>query len=648
MTGSLRSTARNPVAIALMGLLILVFLVLGVGGGGRFPDAFRAAAADSVVTAGSHSMSSRDFLRVFDQQKEKYEQQAGQTFTTDFLVQNGADQQMLGEIALEQAELEMVTRAGITPAPVLVDAEIKKLPFAFDRVTGQFSQQQFTQALAAQGFTPKQAEAQIADELAQRHFTYAMQAGFKVPRLYAALSAVAGMESRDVSWFLLDLHAVPPPAPPTDAQLLAFMQAHAAQLTRPEMRVISLARFSAKALAPTITVDPAEVAKEFAFKKDTLSNPERRTVIEIPVKTVADGATAAQRLSRGEEPAAIAKSMGVEPVIYLDKPQSAIADRKLGAAAFALKDGAVGGPVAGDLGLAAVKIAKVTPGGAATLETARAKIEADLRDRKAADLAYKQSQAFDDARQAGAGVADAARKAGVALLTVGPVTATGLDDSGKPNPALSDKILKAAFALGAGQDGDLEDAGAGEYFAVRVERVQPPSLPALADKRPQLAQAYMTQELVTALKAKALSLVDQIRKGQGIDQVAAQVGAHVTRQPGMQRLQAQQYQALGREFLENVFGLKPGDAFAAGGGNGIYIGRLDAARPGDTVATARLLEAIRGRVTQGYVSEMIGEVREASRRSIKTDVNLAVARRAIGVDPATTAKSGVKPGGQAK
>ena len=46
MTGALRSTARNPVAIALMGLLILVFLVLGVGGNGRFPDLFRVARAD--------------------------------------------------------------------------------------------------------------------------------------------------------------------------------------------------------------------------------------------------------------------------------------------------------------------------------------------------------------------------------------------------------------------------------------------------------------------------------------------------------------------------------------------------------------------------------------------------------------------------
>ena len=76
MTGMLRSTARNPIAVAIMGALILVFLILGVGGG-RFPDAFKSVNADSVVSVGTHAMSSRDFQKIWDQQKQKFEQQAG-------------------------------------------------------------------------------------------------------------------------------------------------------------------------------------------------------------------------------------------------------------------------------------------------------------------------------------------------------------------------------------------------------------------------------------------------------------------------------------------------------------------------------------------------------------------------------------------
>ncbi|HEY1929605.1 MAG TPA: SurA N-terminal domain-containing protein, partial [Caulobacteraceae bacterium] len=115
MTGSLRSSARNPVAIALMGVLILVFLVLGVGGGSRLPDLLNAANPDAVVTAGAHSLSGREFSRIFEQQKQHLEQQSSQTFTNDFLVQNGFDLQLLQQIAMDQAEAQMLARAGVVP-----------------------------------------------------------------------------------------------------------------------------------------------------------------------------------------------------------------------------------------------------------------------------------------------------------------------------------------------------------------------------------------------------------------------------------------------------------------------------------------------------------------------------------------------------
>src|SRR5262245_61275030 len=102
MTGSLRSTARNPIAVFLMGILTLVFLVIGVsGGGGRFPDMFRGINANDVVTAGRHTVDAPTFKRLFDVRKQQIEQQYQQPFTTDFLAENGVDEQMLTQLAQE-------------------------------------------------------------------------------------------------------------------------------------------------------------------------------------------------------------------------------------------------------------------------------------------------------------------------------------------------------------------------------------------------------------------------------------------------------------------------------------------------------------------------------------------------------------------
>ncbi len=630
-----------------MGMLILVFLILGVGGGGRFPDAFKGSRADSVVTAGSHAISTVEYRRIFEQQKQRFEEQSKQQLTSEFLIRNGFDQQLLNQMALDQGQSEMLTRIGVTPDPSLIDAQLKQIPAAFDRVTGKFSQTQFEAFLASKGLTPRQVQTDLTDDLAQRHFTYAIAAGFKAPRAYAALSAIAALQNRDISYFVLDPRGVVPPQAPTDAQLTAFMTAHAAQLTRPEMRTVTIARFSAAAMASSVTVSATDIQKEFDFRKDSLSSPETRDIVQIPVKSAGDAAKAAQRLSRGEDPAAIAKAFGAEPVIYSNKPRSAIADGKIAVAAFGLKEGQVS-PAQGDLGFAALKVIKVTPARTASLDSVKAKIESDLKAKAAQAKAYDLSQKFDEARQGGSSVADAARKTGVATQVVGPFTAEGLDADGRPDPVINEKIAKAVFAMRAGEESDVQDSGPGEYYALKVEQVAPPALPALAGVRTRLTQAYMQEQMIKALRAKAEALMVEVRKGQTMDAAAASVGAQIVHQPGMQLVQAQQYKALGREFLTIIFSQKPGEVFAAGAPNGVYIARLDAVRPGDVTTTAQFMEAVRQRASQDYLRDLVEAAKAAAKGSVKVAVNLNLARQTMGVDPASIPAAGGKVTGGAK
>ncbi|MGH7011877.1 MAG: peptidyl-prolyl cis-trans isomerase, partial [Caulobacteraceae bacterium] len=470
----------------------------------------------------------------------------------------------------------MLTKAGIVPAPQLVDDEIKKLPGAFDRVTGKFSEQQFLELLASNGLTPKQAEAELSDEVAQRHFNVAIEAGFKAPKLYSALSAVAGLENRDISLFVLPPNIVLKPAAPTDAQLAQFEKAHAAQLMLPERRTITLVRFSAAAVAPSIKLDPKAIQQAFAAQKASLTTPETRTIIQIPVRNPAEGAKAAKLLAAGGDPTQIARSLGAEPVIYTDQPLSAIADPKIGAAAFAMKAGQTAGPISGTLGMAAIKVVKVTAGKAADFATAEPKIEADLRERQAEDQAYNQSQNFDNLREAGDTIAQAAQKVGAALVTVGPVDAKGQDANGKTNPLLDAKMLKTAFAAAPGEETDLEDEGHGEYYALRIDKVLPPALPAIDQNRAALSAAYIQLGYLQALGAKAQSLIDAVKGGKSMDAVAAEVGAKVIKVPGMERINAQKYQALGERFVEGVFGASRGDVFGSMTPKGVVIAKLDA------------------------------------------------------------------------
>src|SRR5262249_40906917 len=158
------------------------------------------------------------------------------------------------------------------------------------------------------------------------------------------------------------------------------------------------------------------------------------------------GQAVAARLQKGEQPAVVAKSLGVDAISYDGKPQSAIADHKLAAAAFRLQAGEIG-VVPGDLGLAVVKVDSITPGRGVTFEQARPALEAELRKDAAGEKVYALTQAYDDAHQKGANLAEAAKKAGVAATTLGPVTKDGRDQQGQPIAGLNQKLMDTAFGL---------------------------------------------------------------------------------------------------------------------------------------------------------------------------------------------------------
>ena len=66
-------------------------------------------------------------------------------------------------------------------------------------------------------------------------------------------------------------------------------------------------------------------------------------------------------------------------------------------------------PVQGDLGVAIVKVVSVTPGRPVTLEEVRPALEAEIRKDAAAEKVYAMTQAYDDAHQGGATLAQSGR-----------------------------------------------------------------------------------------------------------------------------------------------------------------------------------------------------------------------------------------------
>jgi peptidyl-prolyl cis-trans isomerase D len=623
MLTAFRAFAKSPWAAGLIVLLIASFAVFGIR------DVFNGKISNAVIQAGKHSISAADFKREFDNYKARFEQQAGQPIPTEVAVQNGLDKRVLDSVATRAALGEMMHKMGIRPSDALVSKELQKIPAFFDPVSGRFDKTQFQQRLAENGLTPDRFVGLIGEDLAEQHLMRGLVGGLQMPRAYSAMAAVFMTQTRDVAMFNLPPSAVPAPAAPTDAQLVAFMKENAAQLTRPEFRVLTVVRFSPTLVGANLPVDEAELKKRYDFRKDTLSQPETRTIVQIPAKDQAAATQIAQRLSAGENPAAVAKAAGVEPVLYENKPQTAVTDKRVAAAAFRMPVNQVA-PVQGDLGVAVVKVLAITPGKTVSFEQARPALEAELRKDAAAEKVYALSQAYDEAHQAGSDLPAAAQKAGVPAMTVGPVAKQGVDQQGRPVAGLNQKMVETAFDLPAGGESEVTEAGNGEYFAVRVDKIIPASLPPLEEVKPRLTQVWMFREMAKRLQAKADELAARVRKGEALDAVAASAGQKVVRMAGVDRRGGGQ---MGQELIGPVFATKPGETFVARGPGGFIVGKVEAVHAGEGPTLARMSEAARGQMNQALVGEMAQAAANAARQKVKVKIDAAKARAALGLEP---------------
>lgn len=640
--------ARSKVALFLIGLLVVSFAIWGVN------DVFKPNLTSWVVKAGDREIGGVQFKLMFDQNRSQLEQQYQQPIPVELAVQQGLDRQLLEEMTTSESINAVMDRMGLRAPKALIAEQLKGIPAFFDQITGRFDEARYRDALAQRDLTPELFEKGLADDIMRGQFGSGLMTGLRAPRIYSAATAAFALEERDVSYFVVTPAMVGPIAAPTDAEMEAFLKQNAQRIMRPEFRTISVVRFSAEDYKDGVTVSEADLQKRFDFRKESLSKPEVRSVVQLPVKDEKTGADVAARLGKGEDALAVAKALKIEPVLYENKPRSAIFDKAIADAAFSLPQGGVSKVLKGEFGFAVVKVVAVTPGTSATLDDVRADLTEELKASGAASKAYAAAEAFDEAHRNGANMAAAAQKTGAKIVTFGPVSAQGMGPDNKPVEGLTPEILQTAFGLKANTDSTLVEVSEAEHFMVRVDKITPPAPPPLSEVRGDLSKLLIAQKQNELMQAKANELMGRVRKGETMEAVAASAGATIVKEGGLTRMGAREKQeTLGPELLNGAFEGSPGAPFLARlPEKGVAVVRLDAVRGGKTETIAGFVEQAGVQTSQQLMGDMVESAGVYARARVKGRYDLDAGRRALGLDPkqfaAQDAEKTAPEGGKAK
>ncbi|MBU1347430.1 MAG: peptidyl-prolyl cis-trans isomerase [Alphaproteobacteria bacterium] len=626
MISLFRDFAKSKWAIGLFVLLILSFAVVG----GTQMDVFGGLGPKHIISAGDRSVDATQFRADFERIRAQVQEQENRPLTTEELVQSGIHTRYLEGQTQRLGFLAWAYNAGIRPSKELVLSRIREIPAFFNQITGQFDQNQYEQALAAQNVTPVQLEEEFRDTAVSEHFASAIQAGLRTPRIYGALIAGRALEVRDGRWFTVTQAMAGTTDAPTEAQLTAFLSENAAQLRRPEFRIASVVLFNdaAGSAPPAITED--RIVERFEFRKDGLSTPERRTftTLTAPDRAAADRIAAALRA--GQSPAAVAEANRIQPAEYTAQPQSALPDPAVGTAVFGLTSGQVSAPIQGRVGFTVAKVTEITPGAPATLEGVREAIVAELQEEDAKARIYSRVEAYEKARTDGKTLAAAAAEVGARIVQLPPFTEDGRLPDGQPMNA-PPQILQNAYTLTKGAESEVIDAGQGQYFVLRLDDIRPAALPALAEVREPLARQWVQRENARRLTTKAEELAARVRGGEDIAAVASSAGATLTTRTGLQQNQEAQT-AVGDGVLQGLFGQGRGQVFTGPASEtALVVGRVDAIRAAPVETTAPLADQIRPRLSQDLVQAAGDMLVTAGARSVKAANDPEAALAALGV-----------------
>lgn len=644
MLQTMRKAARSWVAGILIGLLVISFAVWGIN------DVFRGRTQTAVAVVDGQEIGPDTFQQAFRAAVRQASAQAQRDVTEAEAREAGLGGAVLERLVGEAALDAMARRLGLVASDAVAAAEIQAIEAFKNPVTGTFDANTYRQVLGENGFTVQSFEDNLRRELARRKLLLAAGTGVLAPPAFAAIDLAFRTERRGVTVLPLDASLVEQPGQPTDAQLKAFYDSRRDQLMMPERRTLTLALGASQDFAAGVSVPDEKVRELFEFRKAELGTAATRSFVQLVAPDEAKARDAARRLAAGEDPAAIARALGLQaPLTFQAVRADQVPDKAVAEAVFALDAAGATPAIKGALAWAAARVTAVTAAEIPSFEATAPALRAEIAAEEAQGALLKATEAFEDATTDGATLEAAARQAGLRVVTLAPVDAQGRRADGQPESflATAGDALNVAFDQAQSEIGEMVSLPGGGYAAVRVDAIQAAAPRPLAEVREPLIAQWRLEELERRLRARAEALAGEARKGT-LEAVARTVGRPAVKRP-RPILRGETDNLIGQELGQAIFTAKAGDVvFGPASQPGVIVlARVDTVERDADNAVPTRVEASRQANTQSLAQDLVLTLERTARTRFGAETFPARATAAIGGAPEAEEGAPAPAGGAA-
>jgi peptidyl-prolyl cis-trans isomerase D len=516
--------------VAVVAFLIGSFAIWGIN------DIFRGFGLATAAKVGRVEITTEQFRQIYNDKLQEIGRQIGKPITSEQARALGFDRQILAQLTADTAldERARTLRLGLSDAEIA--RRITSQP-SFQTPTGQFDAVRFQAVIRQAGYTEQRFVAEQRRTTARNQLSGTVTAGPLVPQ--AAIEAMNRYqnEQRAAEYVLLG-HAqagdVPAPTPEVLAQ---YFEQRKILFRAPEYRKLEVLTLIPSDQANVIEVSDEDIKAEYEAHRDSFGTPERRQLQQIVYPSVEAAQGDADRIAKGAGFADIAKERGVanKDLDLGTLAKSSIIDRAVADAAFALKDGETSAPVQGRFGVSLVHVVKIEPEQIRPLAEVAPEIKKTIATQRAKKDIQSVYDKIEDVRSEGHTLAEAAATLKLAARSV-ELDRSGHDLSGLPVQDLPDaqRLLAAAFSTDIGVDADPLQVQDG-YVWFEVEGLTPAHERALDEVKDKVEASWREDEIAKRLRDKAVQMLDKLKAGSTLAELAGADGLKVETIAGLRR-----------------------------------------------------------------------------------------------------------------
>lgn len=521
MMDNLRAASNNVVLKILLGLIILSFVLTGVGGyltGGN---------GDYVAKVNGQEISRAQLERAFSSERSRQQQMLGEQFSQ--LAGNEGYMQQIRQQALSQLiDEQLLDQYAKDIGLAISDDQIKQAIFtqpAF-QTNGKFDNAKYLGMIGNLGFSADQYAEALRKQLTTQQLIQSVTGTDFVLGNEADSLAALVAQQRLVREVTINVNALAAKQNVTADEINSYYQQHKNEFMSPEQFRVSYIKLDAASMQQPVS--EADIQSWYDQHQQDYTQPQRERYSIIQTKTEAEAQSVLDALKKGADFAALAKEKSADPISARNggdmgwlEPDTTPDELK---GAGLKEKGQLSEVIKSSVGFIIARLDDIQPQKIKALSEVHDDIAAKVKQEKAIDAYYKlQTKVSDAASNDNESLASAEQVAGVKA-----VETSWFGHDNVPAElnfkAVQDAIFNGGLVGQGGAPGsnsDIITVDGDRAFVLRISEHKPEAEKPLAEVSAQITAALKQQKAQQQAKAQAEKLLAELKAGKGDEALKA-------------------------------------------------------------------------------------------------------------------------------